>query len=888
MYRFIMKNRVNKIIEIYHNQLLQLFVSVTNKHNLVIFIAIWIITLYKTMIAQNLWDTQFYYYGSSHGISAEIYTCEVWNNELIFGGNFTNGPSGLTNANGIVRYDIQQYSYRKLGNDVNAGVMGQNNMFNVSALKCDDHYLWVGGNFTQAGGQEAFGIARYDLINNTWKSFNSAQYYPLSNVYAIDVAGNDVYIGGNFSQSLNGNTLNHIVRLNKNDENFYTIENNGNIGANGVIHTIFNDGQRLWIGGSFTEIAGTEALRIAYLDLNNQSWHSLQINGTKGISNGIVFKIKVFNDTLFVSGSFNEAFGATTSNFLMIDLNNMQIIHHTITFNHNVYDFTKIGNRIYLGGWFTQPYKGMCAYNLTTQTIEYTGGPDILSAYQWPNVQSVTQWNEKVIITGVFNTIEQSTDALSIAIYHPDEKFWCNCPGQKSNGVNGKVNKIVKLDENKIIVGGEFIKAGPCVVANKIAIFDKSTDTWYPLGKLPGNYGVLDIYSTVYDILVDGDDIYIAGSFQQAGGNWVYNLTRYHLPTKTFHYVHKFEDGIVMSLAKRGDWIYAGGSFKRVNNNYNLKHLVKFNKVTGVVEPAEIEITGQVAFVNRIICDDDRLLVGGYYDGSFLKGYGFGGMANFYGHLFLTNPVFNGQILDMAYKNNVLYITGVFSKVNNIDYVATVKYDFNDHQFKPIDPSDSKALNTTVRAIDYAHNRIYLAGRFSKAGPYQHPNVRRVAVFNENNNQWQLFGNEQHNGIGDTDFSNAHYVEEIAVIDGEVWIGGEFSYVNANNGDIILSSNIARWTNALVGIDELFTDKKILPIKLYPNPAENEFYIDFINDPFTLNIRIEIYDYAGKIIKTFNNVQSNKSMNIKELQTGIYFVKIIQNDNVYIQKLIKN
>ncbi len=81
-----------------------------------------------------------------------------------------------------------------------------------------------------------------------------------------------------------------------------------------------------------------------------------------------------------------------------------------------------------------------------------------------------------------------------------------------------------------------------------------------------------------------------------------------------------------------------------------------------------------------------------------------------------------------------------------------------------------------------------------------------------------------------------------------------------------------------VGID----DDKQIPIKLYPNPAENII-------KFTINGKIdklEIFDSRLTLVTTEENLRS-KFVNISNLSSGIYFCKIYSNSRYYNAKFVK-
>ncbi|KUJ56577.1 T9SS-dependent M36 family metallopeptidase [Chryseobacterium aquaticum] len=64
-------------------------------------------------------------------------------------------------------------------------------------------------------------------------------------------------------------------------------------------------------------------------------------------------------------------------------------------------------------------------------------------------------------------------------------------------------------------------------------------------------------------------------------------------------------------------------------------------------------------------------------------------------------------------------------------------------------------------------------------------------------------------------------------------------------------------------------------ISIYPNPAKNEFFINFPNNTLG-KVNVEIYDMSGKLISTENKISpdSKKAISTSNLVNGTYLVKI--------------
>lgn len=76
-------------------------------------------------------------------------------------------------------------------------------------------------------------------------------------------------------------------------------------------------------------------------------------------------------------------------------------------------------------------------------------------------------------------------------------------------------------------------------------------------------------------------------------------------------------------------------------------------------------------------------------------------------------------------------------------------------------------------------------------------------------------------------------------------------------------------------------------INIYPNPAKSTINIGIAN--FTGDLNIEIYDINGRLALTTDvDFSGTKSLNIGDLQSGIYILKLKGQDLSYFQKIIVN
>ena len=143
-----------------------------------------------------------------NGLDNAVYALAVRGSDLYVGGLFIQTADGaVTNLNRIAKFSGGAWS--ALPNN------GLNSIVNALAISGSD--LYVGGVFirTADGVVGNLGaIAHFSTISNTWSAPPNKGLFG-GGVYALAVKGNDVYVGGNFSQTVDGvrTNLGNIANL---------------------------------------------------------------------------------------------------------------------------------------------------------------------------------------------------------------------------------------------------------------------------------------------------------------------------------------------------------------------------------------------------------------------------------------------------------------------------------------------------------------------------------------------------------------------------------------------------------------------------------------------------------------------------------------------------
>lgn len=108
--------------------------------------------------------------------------------------------------------------------------------------------------------------------------------------------GDKLYVGGSFSQADGSLPANNIAWVSE-SAGTYTWHAMGS-GLNGPVHAIAVFDGKVFVGGSFTMAGSSAAYNVAYWDGTN--WHAA------GCVNGTVYALAVFNGNLYAGGEFDD------------------------------------------------------------------------------------------------------------------------------------------------------------------------------------------------------------------------------------------------------------------------------------------------------------------------------------------------------------------------------------------------------------------------------------------------------------------------------------------------------------------------------------------------------------------------------------------------------
>ena len=511
--------------------------------------------------------------GATNGVSGSVRALAVSGSSLYVGGVFTR--AGNAGANNVARFNTTTQTWVTLGSGAANGVASP-----VAALAVSGLSVFVGGSFTQAGGANANYVARFDTSTQTWA--------PLGNglddsVTAVAVSGNGVYVGGTFTQA-GGALASRVARFDTLTQAWTSLGTgaaNG-VASSGLVSALAVSGSSLYVGGTFTQAGGATANRVARFDTTAQTWASLGSGAANGVSISRVFALAVSGNSLYVGGDFAFAGGATANRVARFDATTQAWASLGSGAANGVRgSFASVtalavsGSSVYVGGPFSQagvsPTNNVARFVTTTQSWA-TLGSGVGNGMN-DGVKALAGIGNSLYAGGSF-TQAGGVAAGKVARLNTTNQTWANLPSGVSNGVNGLVFALA-VSGSFVYVGGDFTFAEGNL-ALRIARFDTTNQTWTSLGSGAAN-GLND---DVYALAVSGNSVYAGGRFTEAGGAMANRVARFDTTTQTWAPLGNGVNDTVEALAVSGNNVYVGGRFNQAGGATTANRVARFDTTT--------------------------------------------------------------------------------------------------------------------------------------------------------------------------------------------------------------------------------------------------------------------------------------------------------------------
>jgi hypothetical protein len=423
--------------------------------------------------------------GVSAGCNGTVYeTTRGADGTIYLVGDFT--VCGDVAANNVVSYDPTTNQFLSLGVGVNGAV------FDAVAV---GNELYVGGTFSEAGGQGASHLAHWD--GSQWAAMGDFNGGVRSLLWQDGV----LYAGGFFT-GIGALSANRIARWDGAEWSALGVGVD-----NGVTALAWWSG-RLYVGGLFTQAGGAPASRIASWAPGD--WQVLPGSTAEGIDHpffSVVFALVAVDDGVFVGGQFDWAGGEEANSVAFFNGSGWS----SLTSNGvngfasgNVWDMHEAGGEIYFAGSFSS-----------------AGGQALNHVARWDG----SSWHP--IGAGALNGVDSFTETVLVAdgvVYTGGDRVhragsravshvarwtgadWLQMGPEDQLGIGGAVDAVLHHDGD-LYVAGNFGLAGT-TPARHIARWDGSS--WHPLGNEA-------LSGPVYALAVWNGDLVAVGGFVRVG-----------------------------------------------------------------------------------------------------------------------------------------------------------------------------------------------------------------------------------------------------------------------------------------------------------------------------------------------------------------------------------
>jgi hypothetical protein len=442
--------------------------------------------------------------------------------------------------------------------------------FGSPALPSDLFAVAVSGEDVYVGGGFIYGMA--GMANDSYlriAHWDGHGWHPLGagldgTVYAIAVVGTDVYAGGDFTVAGGTVVSPHLARW---DGHAWSAvpgsptDPDRSYGT--TVRALASDGTTLYVGGVFTRAGDAECHSLAALDLATGRWSEPGggVRASYSTEPTEVRALALRGSELFVGGSFDRAGETEVSSFASLDpASGTWTAYAPGVTNDGMQGFVRAlavdeaTGVVYLGGRFTKAGE-VGAWNLAALTPDGFTSLGNVSSYGGANaeVSALAVAGSGLYIGGSFTTVG---NAATSHFARWDGTAWSAI----GDGVDNVVRALAATNDGGVVVLGDFMFSGSLRVVHGAV--------WTGTGWRTFGQGVnADPYGggTVAALVPDGEAVYVGGLFDQAGQLPVRSVARWDgqgWDALSGGVTATISHGQVFAMASIGSDLYVTGSFQ--------------------------------------------------------------------------------------------------------------------------------------------------------------------------------------------------------------------------------------------------------------------------------------------------------------------------------------
>ncbi len=688
----------------------------------------------------------------------------VSNGKLYIGGDFTT-IDGII-ANRIAVLDIATNTWSSLGTGGNNGLDGV-----VYSIAVSGDNIYVGGDFSNAGTTSASRIAVYNIISDTWSSLDSGTN---DRVSALAISGNILYVGGSFT-TVNGTTARGIAYRNILTNTWGYFGSNG-LNLAGKVYKIKISGDSVYIGGQFSSVDSVSANNIATYSISGTTWTALG-TGTDSLVNAL----EISGSNLYVGGVFTTAGGISTG--ILAKWNGStwsSLSFPTVNIFSRINDLNIFDNKLYIIGDYEGPLS----------TLTYISYLD-LSLNTYTNI-GANNFGYSIANDGINNVYFSGYYTIFAGI---SANYISKLLVNYSNSVNLTFGTPIKYIQYDTIVTTEnllFDTVGQFATIH----FDSNSGFGYLLNdnvgyNLNSNFDHLNITNnatfgnnlSIANDLSIGNNVSIGGNIIITGSLIVPGDVTFgnNLSTNSLKVTNNANIGnsLIVTGGISGDYLIIGGNVT-FGNNLSTNTLKVTNNVdignslivTGGISGDYLLITGNVTFGNLLT----------------VSGLNVKNNVNITGAL----KVQGNEVIDTSTIGNYLQAFVNYTSDNSTTNITTTNGIYTYYIDSPTTlyyNNISNGTDGTIYSIAVSGDKKFIAGNFTLAGNVASANL---ALYNTSTDTWTDLG---------IDCDSAVYT---IVSDGtNLYVGGNFTQIGGIAANYIAKYDFTTdtWSTLGTGVD---------------------------------------------------------------------------------------
>jgi hypothetical protein len=341
-------------------------------------------------------------------VTASVNAMLVTDDGVLLGGNFSN-PGGAGTGDSFALWNGAAFSGIGSNGSSNGYFDSIGDTVRAIAKQGDD--IYVGGSFTNnSGNANADNIVMWDDSANAWVALDSGLN---AAVRSIVVDGTNVYVGGDFTDADGIPEADYVAKWNGSSWSALGSNGNPSNGAlGGHVNSLVMKNGSLFAGGLFTEADGV-ATADYVAKWTGTSWTNLGANGNNGVLTGEVHTLLVDGSKLLVGGNFTNANSNSDMDYVAKWTNNTWSDFNTDgVITNAVYALAVDGGDMYAGGVFTQsggPRDRIAKWDGTSwSNLDDNGGNGAVANN---SVLALALWDRDLFVAGSFTDVMGETES---------------------------------------------------------------------------------------------------------------------------------------------------------------------------------------------------------------------------------------------------------------------------------------------------------------------------------------------------------------------------------------------------------------------------------------------------------------------------------------------